>query len=51
MRMSIGGVDILTDKDTGEYHFLEINAQPNLSNLDDPVKEKIATFGEFFATV
>jgi len=50
MRMSIGGVDILTDKNTGEYHFLEINAQPNLSNLDDPVKAKIATFGEFFAT-
>lgn len=51
MRMSIGGVDILTDKDTGEYHFLEINAQPNLSNLDDPVKAKVETFGEFFATV
>ena len=51
MRMSIGGIDILTEKDTGDYHFLEINAQPNLSNIDDPIKAKIATFNDFFATL
>lgn len=29
-KMTIAGVDALQDKDTGEYYFLEVNAQPQL---------------------
>lgn len=30
LRMTIAGVDVLMDKETGEYYFLEVNAQPQL---------------------
>ena len=30
LRMTIAGVDVLIDKETGDYYFLEVNAQPQL---------------------
>ena len=41
LNMEISGSDILVDKQSGEYHFLEINAQPALVAKDDPVAPKI----------
>ena len=46
--MKLCGTDILVNHQTGRYTFLEVNAQPNLTNLDDPITEKIATFRRFF---
>ena len=46
LHMTLSGADILTCGK--KYYFLEVNAQPNLTNLDDPVKDKIAIFKRFF---
>lgn len=44
--MTIAGVDVLIDKITGEYSFLEVNSQPQLMS-GAFVDEKEALFGAF----
>lgn len=45
--MTIAGVDVLADKSTGEYFFLEVNSQPQLMS-GAFVDEKIAAVGRYF---
>lgn len=46
LHMTIAGVDVLMDKTTGEYYFLEVNAQPQLMT-GAVVPEKMAMIGRF----
>ena len=48
--MTIAGVDVLADKNTGEFFFLEVNSQPQLMS-GAFVSEKITTVGRYFAAL
>lgn len=48
--MTIAGVDVLADKETGEFYFLEVNSQPQLMS-GAFVSEKVATVGRYFAAL
>ena len=48
--MTIAGVDVLADKNTGEFFFLEVNSQPQLMS-GAFVPEKITTVGRYFAAL
>jgi len=51
LQLSIAGVDVLADKDIGTYHFLEVNAQPQLMTgaFTDKKAELIGRFLERLA--
>jgi glutathione synthase/RimK-type ligase-like ATP-grasp enzyme len=48
--MSIAGVDVLIDKETGEYSFLEVNAQPQLMT-GAFVQDKKKALGAYLSTL
>lgn len=47
LKMTIAGVDVLADKNTGEFFFLEVNSQPQLMS-GAFVEEKAKAVAKFF---
>jgi len=50
IKMTIAGVDVLYDKSTGKYSFLEVNSQPQLMT-GAFVEEKAKLIGTFLASI
>ncbi len=50
LHMTIAGVDVLMDKETGDYYFLEVNAQPQLMS-GAAISEKNVMMGKLLDTL
>jgi glutathione synthase/RimK-type ligase-like ATP-grasp enzyme len=50
MHMSLAGVDVLADKNTGEFYFLEVNSQPQLMS-GVYIDEKVRLMGHFLESL
>lgn len=48
--MTFAGVDVLADRETGDYYFLEVNSQPQLMS-GAFVEEKAKLIGTFFDSI